>query len=155
MPAFESARCPVSHEVKAAIKTCPFLHLVAEHEGEHYASKIALNPLKRASSSSQPIFPENEPESLAAAFTLFHGDQGVVPLRLNTEQHSVHAAPQGCPFHSLLKDDLSNKASEDTSSQLSEAQRNLTFTTPFAGLPMASISLSGPFGFLVRSLMRV
>ena len=86
--------CPVDY----AVSQCPFLQRVSAKEGPEFARGLALNPCivyeeqkgkptdgagpRRA---YEPLFPEDDVESVNAVFGLMHGPRGCVPL--STQQN--------------------------------------------------------------------
>lgn len=66
--------------VEYAVRKCPFLRQLADTHGESYAVSIAINPTRPAPSfGNRPIL--EEATDFAATFRLFHGTNGVLPLK--------------------------------------------------------------------------
>lgn len=131
--------CPMHKQdvISDAIDACPFMKAVCDAEGKGFARRLALNPFASAP-GSLPVFPEDALGSFDAVVKLFHGDKGVIPLQKFSEAKET----KGCPFH----------ASTDADLKAPSQRPSMPAPHPLAGAPMASISLSGPFGFLVSSL---
>lgn len=145
----QERRCPVNHEaaINNVIRQCPFLASVSATEGTAQAARFVLNPLKASSDVNAewtPIFPENELASMDAAFELIHSDSGILPLKDAPTRNVT-----GCPFHATA-----SPAHEFVTLQSAKSVQ-MPVEQPFAGLPVASMSLSGPFGFLVSRIFPI
>lgn len=152
----------------AAVRRCPFLARVGAAEGEAFARTLAANPF--ASASAGPVLLEEDAaSSFAATLRLFHGPRGVVPLRRFNDDATAPgvAAPGSCPFlsagaplecqpppagHSSSRNvpAAASPQPNPAPAKCSAAASSIAPLQP-AGLPFASISLSG-FGAMVSLL---
>ena len=102
--------------IAQAISKCPFLHLMAEKEGEAFARRLAVNPF--CPSSSPLVFPEeSSASSVDFVARVFHGKGSAIPLPQFTEART--------PVDSL---------------------RLPAQPSAFQGVPVAAISLAGGLG---------
>jgi hypothetical protein len=96
--------CPVDY----AVSQCPFLQRVSAKEGPEFARGLALNPCilydkQKAKPTDgagprrayEPLFPEDDVESVNAVFGLMHGPRGCVPL---STQELSNSNEQGMPM---------------------------------------------------------
>lgn len=92
-----SMGCPFAHRdpIQYALQKCPFLHAVAQQQGEAFAQNIASRPGRPALGAPAPVFEESFGD-VQATFELFHGSSGVVPLvkRPQLQQQGVTAKVQ-------------------------------------------------------------
>jgi hypothetical protein len=109
---------------KFAVRKCPFLAQLAKEHGEEYAVNIAIEPTKPAA--------EPRPQgtdavvAYAESFRLFHGPEGVLPLKKSSNGSSLASGiPAGCPYHARAE-----RASSTVEQSASRA------------VPFATISLS-------------
>ncbi|KAF8073179.1 hypothetical protein HT031_000840 [Scenedesmus sp. PABB004] len=136
--------CPHAAGVQWAVRQCPFLAKLEAQQGPDYAAAIALQPT-RAFAAGEPaatVGAQSSPcEQLSAAFSLFHGPAGAVPLASGS---AGLAAVRGCPFGAAP----APRGDAGAPAQASPAPRRA------APLPLAAISLgfgSGPnFGDFLR-----
>ncbi|GAB4813761.1 hypothetical protein N2152v2_000807 [Parachlorella kessleri] len=149
-------------ELRIAVSRCPFLHKVCAAQGEGVAMQIAIRPFSHAVPGGQPASSDFS-ASIEASARLFHGSNGVVPLkRFADEQQQAPAAGLtgqhgGCPYHraaSLKEGHLSTSEAAGPSLMLTgslvspaEPKQQAAVVQPVRGLPLASMSLSA-FGFL-------
>lgn len=65
--------------VGETIKRCPFLHALVVTEGESFARDVAVNYSKtKAHEDASPV---EKLENMAGNYSLFHGPQGILPLK--------------------------------------------------------------------------
>lgn len=133
-----SMGCPFAHRdpIQYALQKCPFLHAVAQQQGEAFAQNIASRPGRPALGAPAPVFEESFGD-VQATFELFHGSSGVVPLVKRPQLQQQGTSPLAS---------VSGRHPQATSSQRAKAAR----PTPSCGspsytsqtAPMAVISLS-------------
>lgn len=130
VPRFNPKMCDAA--VREGVAACPFLRRVAATQGQEFAVRLAINPLKPVvdCGPSSPLFPEDA-MSFQSAFAMFHGARGVMPLAPST------ARTTGSCSHAQPKAQPSRGCDAPSAPQPS-----------LSGLPVASMSISG-FGKLV------
>lgn len=82
--------------VSSAISKCPFLHELAVKHGDQFARSIAIEPTKPAvGAAPRPLL--EEVDLFHNTFNLFHGKNGVVPLRKSFAEPSSAACEPTLP----------------------------------------------------------
>lgn len=147
--------------LRNAISQCPFLHRVSLDQGECFALQIAANPFKPACpGATLPLL--EDAASFESAIKIFHGPEGVVPLRRFAEggsnaQGSVsgseagpHRQLNGVHSPSLFHFNVAKQSGPVSGkcTRSMEADSSRCPARQLRSLPMASIGLSA-FGFLV------
>jgi hypothetical protein len=108
-----------------AVRKCPFLSQLAKEHGEEYATSIAIAPTKPVGAEPLPTGTDAV-VGLAESFRLFHGPEGVLPLKKGPHRSSNAAGSRaGCPYHAQA---------QETSTAVAQP--------PTRAVPFATISLS-------------
>lgn len=81
-----------------AVRKCPFLSQLAKEHGEDFATSIAIAPTKPVGAEPLPTGTDAV-VGLAESFRLFHGPEGVLPLKKGPHRSSNAAGSHaGCPY---------------------------------------------------------
>ena len=78
--------------VGESIKKCPFLRALVVTEGESFTRDVVEN-FSKTGISQEHTTPLDKLQNVATNFSLFHGEDGVLPLKKHTPQAAAEVTP--------------------------------------------------------------